>query len=54
MEGIREAVERDLGYTTSAGIAHNKILAKLCAGHRKPRAQVRRISLLQPLSGKVS
>lgn len=39
MESIRGVVETELGYTTSAGIAHNKILAKLCAGHRKPRAQ---------------
>lgn len=35
----RAAVEAELGYTCSAGIAHTKILAKLAAGIHKPRAQ---------------
>lgn len=35
----RAAVEAELGYTCSAGIAHTKILAKLAAGLHKPRAQ---------------
>ncbi|MDP2434591.1 MAG: hypothetical protein Q8P67_02495 [archaeon] len=37
--GMRKAILDQLGYTTSAGIAHNKLLAKLCAGHKKPGGQ---------------
>lgn len=29
---LRAAVQEELGYTTSAGIAHTKLLAKLCSG----------------------
>lgn len=45
MEHVRGEVETELGYTTSAGIAHNKILAKVCSAYKKPRAQVRRFVL---------
>ncbi|KAB0792064.1 hypothetical protein PPYR_14025 [Photinus pyralis] len=38
-EEIRAAVFRETGYTCSAGIAHNKILAKLAAGLNKPNRQ---------------
>ncbi|GAA5999791.1 hypothetical protein JCM10207_005912 [Rhodosporidiobolus poonsookiae] len=36
---IRAAVKERLGYTCSAGIAGNKMLAKLCSGWKKPDAQ---------------
>ncbi|XP_063531316.1 DNA polymerase eta [Cydia strobilella] len=36
---IRAAVFRETGYTCSAGIAHNKILAKLVCGMNKPNKQ---------------
>lgn len=36
---IREAVKEKTGYECSAGIAHNKILAKLTAGFHKPNKQ---------------
>ncbi|XP_050663514.1 DNA polymerase eta isoform X2 [Leptidea sinapis] len=36
---IREAVYRETGYQCSAGIAHNKILAKLVCGMNKPNKQ---------------
>lgn len=29
---LREAVQRELGYSCSAGVAHTKLLAKLCSG----------------------
>ncbi len=29
---LREAVRRELGYTCSAGVAHTKLMAKLCSG----------------------
>jgi DNA polymerase eta len=35
----RAAVLAALGYTTSAGVAHTRLLAKLCSGLRKPAAQ---------------
>ncbi|KAK4701217.1 DNA polymerase eta, partial [Phenoliferia sp. Uapishka_3] len=35
----RKAVEDQLGYTCSAGIAPNKMLAKLCSAWKKPNAQ---------------
>ncbi|KAK5640193.1 hypothetical protein RI129_011004 [Pyrocoelia pectoralis] len=38
-EEIRAAVLQQTGYTCSAGIAHNKILAKLAAGLNKPNQQ---------------
>lgn len=37
---IRREVEVNLGYTCSAGIAQNKMLAKLAAGWKKPNRQV--------------
>jgi DNA polymerase eta len=37
---IRKEVEETLGYTCSAGIARNKMLAKLAAGWKKPNQQV--------------
>lgn len=36
---IRQAVRDKTGYTCSAGIAHNKILAKFTAGLNKPNKQ---------------
>ena len=36
----RAAVHERLGYTCSAGIAPNKMLAKLCSAWKKPNAQV--------------
>jgi DNA polymerase eta len=35
----RETVRSQLGYTTSGGIAVNKLLAKLCSGLKKPASQ---------------
>jgi DNA polymerase eta len=37
---VRKEVEEKLGYTCSAGIARNKMLAKLAAGWKKPNQQV--------------
>ncbi|KAJ7242798.1 hypothetical protein B0H12DRAFT_845524 [Mycena haematopus] len=39
MEKVRQQISAELGYTTSAGIARNKFLAKLCASYRKPMNQ---------------
>lgn len=39
MSLVRSTVVSRLGYTTSAGIAPNKSLAKLCSGWKKPDAQ---------------
>ncbi|KAJ7671608.1 hypothetical protein DFH06DRAFT_120201 [Mycena polygramma] len=39
MEKVRQQIKAKLGYTTSAGIARNKFLAKLCASYRKPMNQ---------------
>ncbi|TPX69749.1 DNA-directed DNA polymerase [Spizellomyces sp. 'palustris'] len=36
---IRDTVHKELSYTCSAGIAHNKTLAKLCSGMNKPNKQ---------------
>ncbi|KAH9513286.1 hypothetical protein Btru_034545 [Bulinus truncatus] len=36
---IREALEKELGITSSAGIAHNKMLAKLIGARHKPNQQ---------------
>lgn len=36
---IRQAIYDELSYTTSGGIARNKFLAKLAAGHNKPDDQ---------------
>ncbi|CAE6480772.1 unnamed protein product [Rhizoctonia solani] len=39
MRDIRQVIFEKLGYTLSAGIARNKMLAKLSASYRKPMAQ---------------
>ena len=39
VHAIRSAVQASLHYTCSAGIARNKVLAKLAAGHNKPNRQ---------------
>lgn len=39
MIAVRKHIVEQLGYTTSAGIAENKALAKLCSSHRKPCSQ---------------
>ncbi|GFR70972.1 DNA polymerase iota-like [Elysia marginata] len=36
---MREALQKELGFTSCAGIAHNKVLAKLVAGTHKPNQQ---------------
>lgn len=36
---IRKTVLDELGYTCSAGVAHNKTLAKICSGLNKPNKQ---------------
>lgn len=36
---IRLAVLKELGYTCSAGVSHNKMLAKLCSALNKPNHQ---------------
>jgi DNA polymerase eta len=41
IQKTRREVEEKLGYTCSAGIARNKMLAKLAAGWKKPNQQVR-------------
>lgn len=38
---IRGKVKEKLGYTCSAGVAQNKMLAKLGSGYKKPNQQVR-------------
>lgn len=38
---MRLAVEQELGFTVSAGIASNKVLAKLASSINKPNKQVR-------------
>lgn len=38
---MRKAVEVELGFTVSAGIASNKVLAKLASSINKPNKQVR-------------
>ncbi|KAF1816747.1 putative sister chromatid cohesion protein [Eremomyces bilateralis CBS 781.70] len=39
VRGLRDAVRTQLKYTCSGGIARNKMLAKLGAGHKKPNSQ---------------
>jgi DNA polymerase eta len=36
---LRTAVTAETGYSCSAGVAHNKLLAKLCCGLHKPCQQ---------------
>lgn len=36
---VRQAILQDTGLTCCAGIAHNKLLAKLVGGWRKPNMQ---------------
>lgn len=38
---LRQAVHEELGYTTSAGIAHTKLMAKLCSGCVVPGMRAR-------------
>ena len=40
VEEVRGSVRKELGYTCSAGIAQNKLLAKLGSGYKKPGQQV--------------
>jgi DNA polymerase eta len=40
MQDIRRAIFEELGYTSSAGVAINKPLAKLCSSMHKPNRQV--------------
>lgn len=39
VRGVRGAIREKLKYTCSAGICHNKMLAKLGSAHRKPNQQ---------------
>lgn len=39
VEEIREAIFKETNYRCSAGIAHNKVLAKLACGLHKPNRQ---------------
>jgi DNA polymerase eta len=43
VKGVRNEVFNRLGYTCSAGIANNKMMAKLGSGFKKPNQQVCRI-----------
>lgn len=36
---LRATIVAETGFTTSAGVAHNKMLAKLCSGLHKPFQQ---------------
>ncbi|TKY90127.1 hypothetical protein EX895_000125 [Sporisorium graminicola] len=46
MNRVRQNVLDELGYTTSAGIASNKTLSKLCSSWRKPNGQ----TIMRPCS----
>ena len=50
---VRKAIRDQLQYTCSAGIARNKVLAKLGSGHKKPNQQtiIRNRAVQQFLSG---
>ncbi|SPJ83644.1 related to DNA polymerase eta [Fusarium torulosum] len=39
VRNIRKHIKQEMRYTTSAGISHNKVLAKLASGYRKPNRQ---------------
>ena len=53
VRGVRKTIFEKLKYTCSAGIAHNKMMAKLGAGYRKPNQQtiVRNRAVQHFLSG---
>lgn len=53
VRSVRDAIRESLKYTCSAGIAHNKFIAKLGSGHKKPNQQtiVRNRAIQQFLSG---
>lgn len=53
VNSIRSAIQSTLHYTCSAGIARNKVVAKLAAGHNKPNRQtvVRNAGVATFLSG---
>ena len=53
VRGVRESIRKEIGYTCSAGVARNKMLAKLGSGHKKPNNQtiVRNRAVQQFLSG---
>ncbi|KAK3943986.1 hypothetical protein QBC46DRAFT_252917 [Diplogelasinospora grovesii] len=53
MRGLRTEVRRRLGYTSSAGVASNKMLSKLGSAHKKPNSQtiIRRRAAQNFLSG---
>ncbi|KAF2264203.1 DNA/RNA polymerase [Lojkania enalia] len=39
VRGVRKRIYEELGYSCSAGVAKNKMLAKLGSGHKKPNQQ---------------
>jgi DNA polymerase eta len=53
VRGVRQTIRERLKYTCSAGIAHNKMMAKLGAGYKKPNQQtiVRNRAVQHFLSG---
>ena len=53
VRSVRAAIRKELKYTCSAGIAQNKMIAKLGSGHKKPNQQtiVRNRAIQQFLSG---
>ena len=53
VRSIRAAIRKELKYTCSAGIARNKMIAKLGSGHKKPNQQtvVRNRAIQQFMSG---
>ena len=53
VRGVRDAIRERLKYTCSAGIAHNKMIAKLGSAHKKPNQQtiVRNRAIQQFLGG---
>lgn len=53
VRGVRQKIREELGYTCSAGVAKNKMLAKLGSGHKKPNNQtiIRNRAIQNFLSG---